>query len=1218
MAQEKIAIFFEPLSGSLFYHETLVYTDSTGAQYFSVAYPSNDMPKGFVGDLIAQSQYAVATGTNSIYGHLTTEQNVPVSSSSGSTLVHWFGPPNAPYHSEIVDVGNDLSQEWQKICQAYSLIGAENLPYGVLTQNSNTVVGSALAFADIPLPTDTDIYAVYDASVDQTGNKVSYWAPGGTNLLSVPPTITFTHPLSGSDISSALMDASGNEITTVSGYGSTGAPNKQITFTSMPNGNTRDGSITIFDPTGLPLTTIYVDSKTGIVNKFVTGSGSNLLLDPSDNVTGFESIGTQLKAVLSDDLNGNPVSVMIDPSGSYSLGLDPPTFEPVIDVPAGGLNGDMVSISISGQLATFNIQIGPGRTAEVSQDHAVAQVLDTYTFVSNDSTLKLDDPSSFLGTIYGFVLGDSIDLAGIGTAVSAAPDAGNALIVQEASGGTITLRLDSSQSFAGLTFTTAPDGYGGTEVTLSTPSMVSGTQSVTATGSINEPSSGDPYSADVNFSPTNIQFPARRTDDPLPKPVQISAAFTGGNLDPNSSADVVINQIYPNPSTFYLVSGFNVGPLNTSGTGQIVWQPSAAGDYINQTLPLDVSYEGGSTELDLRVSTKVYAPAAPQFEIGGVPTFALDYGTLHLGETVSRSIAIANVATGNLVDDLSSTPGTLGQFTAENGFSNIPAGSSATVTVDMTGEIPGPTLVLGSAPLFGLTGHDSDLPDEAVGQQSFLALSGTVNYYANPIFSNSVIGTAVGTLTQSGNSWTLDLGTVALGSYGADATVEIVNAAPSPFYSDALTGTAEVSTPPDGGFIQAINDLTGQTAFGNGGFLALGVFQPYGDVLGTHSETITFHAVSSNNSGFSGALPDETITIIDEVVQAPCYAAGTHISTPDGDMVVEELAVGDTVFAQFAGYTTIKWIGHRHVHCSRHPKPERVWPVRVQAGAFHDGVPYRDLWLSPDHAVFVDGVLIPVRLLINGTTIMQQAVERVTYFHVELPRHDVLLAEGLPAESYLDTGNRAMFADAGVAMMLHPDFATVNAGLKCWEHDACAPLATRATQVEPIWKKLAGRARTLGRPALRPSITTHPRLRLEACGRQLQPLAGRDGWHVFVLPPGTNAVRLVSNAGAPSDVRPWLEDRRRLGVSVRRIRARAGTELVDIPVDDPALKTGWHGVERQGEQLWRWTDGSACLQVPSGTRILEIQLTGSAEYRAEASSDEFVGPPCRRSATAAR
>ncbi len=111
----------------------------------------------------------------------------------------------------------------------------------------------------------------------------------------------------------------------------------------------------------------------------------------------------------------------------------------------------------------------------------------------------------------------------------------------------------------------------------------------------------------------------------------------------------------------------------------------------------------------------------------------------------------------------------------------------------------------------------------------------------------------------------------------------------------------------------------------------------------------------------------------------------------------------------------VVWIGQRALDCVRHAKPELVWPVRVAAGAFGEALPRRDLWLSPDHAVFVEDVLIPVRYLVNGATVRQERVERVHYFHIELESHDILLAEGLTAESYLDTGNRGAFSNGGVA-----------------------------------------------------------------------------------------------------------------------------------------------------------------------------------------------------------
>ena len=137
-----------------------------------------------------------------------------------------------------------------------------------------------------------------------------------------------------------------------------------------------------------------------------------------------------------------------------------------------------------------------------------------------------------------------------------------------------------------------------------------------------------------------------------------------------------------------------------------------------------------------------------------------------------------------------------------------------------------------------------------------------------------------------------------------------------------------------------------------------------------------------------------------------CYAAGTRILTASGEVAVEALRIGQRVCTAEGEMKPISWIGHRTI-------VGEVWPVRVRAHAFGPGQPHRDLWLSQDHAVLVDGVLIPIRYLVNGATVCQERRDWVTYFHVELAMHDGLLAEGLPAESYLDTGNRAAFANGG-------------------------------------------------------------------------------------------------------------------------------------------------------------------------------------------------------------
>jgi Hint domain len=180
---------------------------------------------------------------------------------------------------------------------------------------------------------------------------------------------------------------------------------------------------------------------------------------------------------------------------------------------------------------------------------------------------------------------------------------------------------------------------------------------------------------------------------------------------------------------------------------------------------------------------------------------------------------------------------------------------------------------------------------------------------------------------------------------------------------------------------------------------------------------------------------------------------------------VETLAVGDLVQTLRSGPSGIRWIGRRHVDCTRHPEPRDVWPVRVQAGAFGTSssgreLPRRDLFLSPNHAVFVDDVLIPARLLINGTTIAQVPVDSITYYHVELADHDLLMTEGVPTESYLDTGDRAnLEGAAGGHVRLHPDFANhSHDAAVAWETKGCAPLLLHGLRLDAIRRRLNGLA----------------------------------------------------------------------------------------------------------------------------------------------------------------
>jgi hypothetical protein len=316
-----------------------------------------------------------------------------------------------------------------------------------------------------------------------------------------------------------------------------------------------------------------------------------------------------------------------------------------------------------------------------------------------------------------------------------------------------------------------------------------------------------------------------------------------------------------------------------------------------------------------------------------------------------------------------------------------------------------------------------------------------------------------------------------------------------------------------------------------------------------------------------------------------CFAAGTRIDTPGGPVPVETLRVGDTVNTACGAARRVVWLGHRGIDCRRHARPREVWPVRVMAGAFGARLPRRDLWLSPDHAVFVDDVLIPIRYLINGASVVQEAVGRVVYWHVELARHAVIVAEGLPCESYLDTGNRGAFGNGGGAIALHPDFA-----LRIWETEACAKLALGGRAVTSVRRRLIRRAKALGF-----AVAVDPELHLLHGGVRIRPRMVAGGIHRFAVPDGADAVTVASRAGVPAELSATACDHRRLGVMVERIVLRRPGWRHELPLGAIPAGSGFHPLERRAGKAWRWTDGCARLGgLPQGGGlVIDLHLAAA-------------------------
>ena len=310
-----------------------------------------------------------------------------------------------------------------------------------------------------------------------------------------------------------------------------------------------------------------------------------------------------------------------------------------------------------------------------------------------------------------------------------------------------------------------------------------------------------------------------------------------------------------------------------------------------------------------------------------------------------------------------------------------------------------------------------------------------------------------------------------------------------------------------------------------------------------------------------------------EVIMA-CFAAGTAILTPHGPRSVETLRKGDLVVTHHGETRPIVWCGHRRIDCDRHPKPELILPVMITAGAFAPGIPSRDLYLSPDHAIYCDNVLIPAKFLINGVTIRQIDVPEVIYYHIELAQHGVVWAETLPAETYLDCGNRHHFHRRKGAVSLHPDFQA-----PVWDAQrAFAPLVIDGPCLTAVRQRLLERVVERGWRRVGGSYSVY------ADGRVLESIDADNGQTLFRLPFGATWLTIESSSTSPGDLDPASADRRKLGIAI----ADVTFDGTMVEPTDTRFRSGFYEAEQRGRRWFRWTNGSAVVCV---ARCREIAFT---------------------------
>jgi Hint domain len=591
------------------------------------------------------------------------------------------------------------------------------------------------------------------------------------------------------------------------------------------------------------------------------------------------------------------------------------------------------------------------------------------------------------------------------------------------------------------------------------------------------------------------------------------------------------------PGNDYLINGSNLFTIDDIGGGG-----TAAPDIANSLTLSDVQATllfASDGALDVTNTLSLSALLNLGTAVGGS---VLSMGGSGGGGTISlASGGRLEGALGDSVEDVGTSPTKIigsGTVIAEGGIFQI--GSSVQVGVGDTTKFlidPNATLAFADA----VSG----------GTIMFTTASGTGVLEVSELsaFDATVKGLFVGTSKNDATSY------IDFVNAGTDATASLTNLTSSGGTLNVASDTGSLSIP----------------------------------ILGNYTSDFVNY-VSDGKSGTNVFLTD-----------TPCYAAGTAILTPDGEVAVETIQAGDVVMTSANGTLepqTVIWAGSREIDLTKHPSPETVAPIRFRRGALGFDLPRRDMLLSPDHCLFIDRALFPAKLLINGMTIVRDlSLPTVCYHHIELDRHAVLLAEGVEAESYLDTGNRAYFSNAGTAMILHPEFS-INEHLRCWETDACAPLMVRPEVVKPVWDRFAARAIALGFAAPVHATTTDAAIRLVVDGKTMLPLAARGRTISFVVPEGAGSVRLVSRSVNPGELRPWLDDPRRLGVAVRSmvLRDRTGETVCDA--DHPALTDGWHAVEHATDgSAWRWSGGDASLPIVSdGPCVLEVTLSETTTY----------------------
>lgn len=182
---------------------------------------------------------------------------------------------------------------------------------------------------------------------------------------------------------------------------------------------------------------------------------------------------------------------------------------------------------------------------------------------------------------------------------------------------------------------------------------------------------------------------------------------------------------------------------------------------------------------------------------------------------------------------------------------------------------------------------------------------------------------------------------------------------------------------------------------------------------GSNDYTVLYDNATDHAQGLLDFATHASITsALDTSDFTACFLEGTSIATPAGDVSVNALSIGDMVVNADGAEVAVKWIGRQTIS-TRFGPAERLMPVRFAAGSLGDGLPHADLTVTADHGMLVAGVICHAGALVNGTTItrvpMEEMGDSYTVYHIETEAHEIILANGAAAETFIDNVGRKVF-----------------------------------------------------------------------------------------------------------------------------------------------------------------------------------------------------------------